>query len=83
MKTIIIAIVFACVSNIVLAQVINRTYQDSMGREVGRSATDARGNTTTYDAMGRETSRATTSNGTTTITDPMGRQVGTIRSNRK
>jgi hypothetical protein len=42
------------------AQVTNRTFQDSMGRNTGRSVTDSRGNTTFYDAMGRNTGRSAT-----------------------
>jgi YD repeat-containing protein len=61
-----------------MAQVQNRTYQDSMGRNTGRSVTDTRGNITFYDAMGRNTGRATT-NGNTTITyDNFGRRTGSI-----
>ena len=33
-------------SGTAMAQVQNRTYQDSMGRNTGRSVTDSRGNTT-------------------------------------
>jgi hypothetical protein len=59
-----------------------RTYQDSMGRETGRSTTN--GNTTTFsDSMGRNTGRAVTNGGTTTIYNPLGQQTGTIRSNRR
>jgi hypothetical protein len=64
------------------AQQKNRTYQDSMGRNVGRSVTDTRGNTTFYDAMGRNTGRSVTSGGTTTVYDQMGRQTGTIRGSK-
>ena len=56
------------------ARTTQRTYQESMGRNVGRSITDTRGNTTFYDSMGRQTGRSTTSNGTTTVYDQMGRQ---------
>ena len=42
------------------AQVQNRTYQDSMGRNTGRSVTDSRGNTTYYNSMGRNTGRSAT-----------------------
>jgi hypothetical protein len=57
-------------------QTINRTFQDSMGRNVGRSSTDTRGNTTFYDASGRNTGRSSTSGNTTTFYDNMGRQTG-------
>jgi hypothetical protein len=59
-----------------------RTYQDSMGRETGRSTTN--GNTTTFsDSLGRNTGRAVTNGSTTTIYNPAGQQTGTIRSNRR
>ena len=55
------------------AQTTNRTFQDSMGRNVGRSSTDMRGNTTYYDAMGRNTGRSVNGNNGTTYYDNMGR----------
>jgi YD repeat-containing protein len=62
------------------AQTQTRTYQDAMGRNVGRSVTDTRGNTTYYDSLGRQTGRSSTDrNGTTTTYDSFGRQTGTIR----
>ena len=65
-----------------MAQVQNRTYQDSMGRNTGRSVTDSRGNTTYYDSMGRNTGRSTTdSRGRTTFYDAMGRQTGRSATN--
>ena len=67
-------------SGTAMAQVTNRTFQDSMGRNTGRSVTDSRGNVTYYDAMGRTTGRSTTNGNTTTVYDQMGRQIGTIRS---
>ena len=63
-----------------MAQVQNRTYQDSMGRNTGRSVTDSRGNTAYYDSMGRNTGRSVTRGNTTTVYDPFGRQTGRIRS---
>jgi hypothetical protein len=64
------------------AQVQNRTYQDSMGRNTGRSVTDSRGNTTYYDSMGRNTGRSVTdSRGTTTFYDAMGRNTGRSATN--
>ena len=69
-------------SGTAMAQVQNRTYRLSMGRNTGRSVTDSRGNTTFYDAMGRNTGRSVTSGGTTTVYDNMGRQTGTIRGSR-
>ena len=65
-----------------LAQQVNRTYQDSMGRNTGRSVTDTRGNTTFYDAIFRNTGRSVTSGNTTTVYDSMGRRTGTIRGSR-
>ena len=59
----------------------SQTYQDSMGRETGRSTTN--GNTTTFsDSLGRNTGRAVTNGSTTTIYNPAGQQTGTIRSKR-
>ena len=67
-------------SGTAMAQVQNRTYQDSMGRNTGRSVTDSRGNTTFYDSMGRNTGRSVTRGNTTTAYDSLGRQTGRIRS---
>ena len=67
-------------SGTAMAQVQNRTYQDSMGRNTGRSVTDSRGNTTYYDSMGRSTGRSVTRGNTTTVYDSFGRQTGRIRS---
>jgi hypothetical protein len=72
---IIVALLALLVSDAAMAQ--QRTYQDSMGRNIGRSVIDARGNTTFYDAMGRNTGRsATDSRGNTTYYDSMGRNTG-------
>ena len=65
-----------------MAQVQNRTYQDSMGRNSGRSVTDSRGNTTYYDSMGRNTGRSTTNGNTTTIYDSFGRRTGSIQGSK-
>jgi|SRR5258706_1945650 hypothetical protein len=54
-----------------------RTYQDSMGRNTGRSVTTG-GNTTFYDNMGRNTGRSVTRGNTITVYDNMGRQTGNI-----
>ena len=44
----------------------------------------SRGNTTFYDAPGRNTGRpSTSSNGTTTIYDASGRNVGSVTTQRK
>jgi hypothetical protein len=60
-----------------------RTYKNANGQTIGRSSTDARGNTTFYDNMGRQQGRSSTSNGTTTFRDNMGRETGqATRSNR-
>ena len=67
-------------TDVAMAQVQNRTYQDAIGRNTGRSVTDSLGNVTYYDAMGRTTGRTTTNGNTTTVYDQMGRQIGTIRS---
>jgi hypothetical protein len=69
-------------SGTAMAQVQNRTYQDSMGRNTGRSVTDSRGNITYYDSMGRNTGRSVTNGNTTTVYDQMGRQTGTIRGSK-
>ena len=54
-----------------------------MGREVGRSVTGSRGNTTFYDTMGRNTGRSV-SNGNTTIThDQMDLQTVTITTPKR
>ena len=60
----IVALLALLVSDAALAQVQNRTYQDSMGRNTGRSVTDSRGNTTFYDSMGRNTGRSVTNGNT-------------------
>jgi hypothetical protein len=58
-----------------------RTFQDSMGREIGRATTQ--GNTTTFrGSMGRETGRAVRSNNGTTFYDSMGRQTGRASRSR-
>ena len=74
----IIALIIVLSSGAALAQQVNRTYQDAMGRNTGRSVTDKRGNTTYYDAMGRNTGRSVTSGNNIITYDNMGRQTGTI-----
>jgi hypothetical protein len=66
----------ATLIGIASAQTTQRTYQDSMGRNVGRSTTDAQGRSTFYDNMGRNTGRSETQGNTTTFYDNMGRQTG-------
>jgi len=55
------------------------TIKNANGQTIGRSSTDARGNTTFYDGMGRTTGRSAPSYGGTTFYDNMGRQTGSIR----
>jgi hypothetical protein len=55
-----------------------QTFKDASGRELGRSVSDARGNTVYFDAMARRTGRSATSNGQTTVFDTMGRRVGSV-----
>ena len=69
-------------TDLAMAQVHNRTYQDAMGRNTGRSVTDSHGNTTYYDSMGRTTGRSVTNGSTTSVYDSMGRTTGTIRGSR-
>jgi len=69
-------------SGTAMAQVQNRTYRDSMGRNTGRSVTDTKGNTLFYDSMGRNTGRSTTNGNTTTTSDSFGRRTGTIQGSR-
>ena len=64
------------------AQTTQRTFQDPMGREVGRSSTDTRGNTTFYNERGQNTGRSSTQNGTTTIYNERGQVTGTVRSSK-
>jgi len=69
-------------TDLAMAQVQNRTYQDSMGRNTGRSVTDSRGNTTFYDSFGRNTGRSTTNGNKTTTYDSFGRRTGSIQRSR-
>jgi hypothetical protein len=63
------------------AQTVNRTYQNPMGQNIGRSTTDPRGRSTFYDSMGKNTGRSVTNGNTTTFYDNMGRETG--RSNAR
>ena len=74
-----IVALLALLASDALAQVHNRTYQDSMGRNTGRSVTDGKGNTTFYDSLGRNTGRAVINGNSTTVYNSTGRQTGTIR----
>jgi YD repeat-containing protein len=79
-KTIIAALTFAMMTGAASAQ--QRTFYDSRGNVVGRSATDSSGTTTTYDARGKVISRETTTGNQTTIYDASGRNVGRVTTNR-
>ena len=59
-----------------------RTFYDSRGNVVGRSATDSGGAVTNYDSRGRVISRETTSGKTTTIYNSRGRNVGRVTTGR-
>jgi len=60
-----------------------RTYKNANGQTIGRSSTDARGNTTFYNPLGQQTGRAVTNGNTTTTYNPLGQRTGTIRNERK
>jgi YD repeat-containing protein len=76
----IVALIALLASDAAMAQ--QRTYQDSMGRNIGRSVTDTRCNTTFYDVMGRNTGRSVTNaRGNTTYYDSMGRNTGRSTTN--
>ena len=66
----IVALLALLACDAVMAQ--HQTFRDANGRTLGRSTTDARGNTAYYNSMGRNTGRAVTdSNGNTTFYDEM------------
>jgi hypothetical protein len=69
-------------SSFAKAQTTNSTFQDPMGRNTGRSATDSHGNTTFYDDKGRETGRAVSTPNGTTLYDNKGRETGRIQRSR-
>jgi hypothetical protein len=69
------------VSSSANAQTVNRSYQNPMGQNTGRSTTDTQGRSTFYDNMGLNTGRAETRGNTTTFYDNMGREIG--RSNAR
>ena len=78
----IVALLALLVSDAAMAQPQRQTFKDANGRTLGRSTTDARGNTTYYDSMGRNTGRAVTdSRGNTTFYDSMGRNTGRSTTN--
>jgi YD repeat-containing protein len=56
-----------------------RTFYDSSGKVVGRSATDSNGTVTNYDSRGRVISRETATGNTTTVYDVGGRNVGRMQ----
>jgi YD repeat-containing protein len=60
----------------------SRTYYDSRGNVVSRSATDSGGTTTNYDSRGRVISSESTSGNTTTVYDARGRNLGRFTTNR-
>jgi hypothetical protein len=55
------------------------TFRNPSGQIVGRTSTDARGNTTFYNPMGQQTGRAVPSAGGTTFYNTLGQQTGTAR----
>jgi YD repeat-containing protein len=59
-----------------------RTFYDSRGKVVGRSATDSAGTVTTYDASGNVIGRETTTGNTTTLYDARGSNVGRFTMGR-
>lgn len=74
-----IIIALLLMTDVAMAQMQQRTYQDASGRTLGRSVTDTKGNTVFYDAFGRQTARSVTGGSSTTIYDQLGRQTGSIR----
>jgi YD repeat-containing protein len=77
----IMLIMLALISHVRAEPLTTRTFQDSMGREIGRATTS--GNTTTfYDNLGRETGRSTTNGNTTTLRDNLGRETGRVNRGR-
>jgi YD repeat-containing protein len=72
-QTIIAALTLAMLTSAASAQ--QRTFYDSRGNVVGRSATDSSGAVTNYDSCGRVISRESTSGNTTTVYDAGGRNV--------
>jgi len=72
----IVALLALLASTAAMAEPQRQTFKDANGRTLGRSSTDARGNTTYY-SMGRNTGRSVTdTNGNTTFYDEMGRNTG-------
>ena len=59
-----------------------RTFYNSRGNVVGRSATDSQGTVTHYNSRGRIIGRETTSGNQTTIRDDRGRNVGRFTTGR-
>lgn len=65
----IVALLALLASTAAMAEPQRQTFKDANGRTLGRSSTDARGNTTYY-SMGRNTGRSVTdSNGNTILYD--------------
>ena len=81
MRTAIITLTLALLTpTVAMSEPQRQTYRDASGREIGRSTTDARGNTTFRDSMSRNTGRSVTHGNTTITYDAMGRQMGTVTS---
>ena len=75
-----IALILVLANTAAIAQQQHQTFRDASGREVGRSVTDARGNTVYRDNMSRNTgSSVTDARDDTTFYDAMGRRTGTAR----
>jgi YD repeat-containing protein len=79
-KILLALLTFAMMTGAASAQ--QRTFYDSAGKIVGRSATDSSGTTTNYDSRGRVISRETTIGNTTTVYDDRGRNVGRLSTSR-
>ena len=67
MKIIILTTVALLIPTTVALAEQRQTFKDASGRTLGRSVSDARGNTNYYDSLGRTTGRSVTSGGTTTV----------------
>ena len=81
MIKILLALLLSLMTGAASAQ--QQTLYDTNGKVVGRSATDAAGTVTTYDAKGNVIIRESTKGNTTTIYDASGRNVGHYSANPK
>jgi YD repeat-containing protein len=79
--TIIAALTLSMMTGAASAQQ-SRTFYDSRGNVVGRSATNGSGTTTNYDKSGKVISRESTNGNQTTIYDASGRNVGRYTTSR-